>query len=225
MLEKSECNLKAKFSRLILHAIKKIKKKHIEWEDFATFMETHFTPTNCIPDSVDYHYVFRTISREKKWTHLSYYPLFAVLEVFVDEETEESRSEYEYAVTAYLAATKLPDWIRKNELCMKHAGPPLPSPNFDELSFKLDLKITEKSLKYVHDLWQKISKQFCLPPLNAVLHDIEIGCIRVAWHTPTNRGIKELIKEHIPSSEPFLKENNIILITFNEERLFPQVIN
>ena len=227
LLERNESVLKRKFSSLLCHSIAEIeKKKSINFKKFVSYVKSYFMlndPANL--DKSDFHTVFDTISGEKHWHYLKYDPLLEILEEFVDEETEEQREEYQRAVTVYHTITKLPHWINRNEVCKETSSPSL-SPNCDKLSIKLDsCNIDEKTLEFVRNLWKSISKNFRLPKLNAVLHNVEHGCVCITWEIKSHTKTRELIIENLPSSKQFLEESNIVRIIFNDEciYMYPEV--
>ena len=148
--------------------------------------------------------------------------LFELLTTLVDNEREQRCSAYDTEITYYRASKRIIDEMENQISSENSQHPKQPHSECDKLSITRRLCNTlEESLDYIHGLWNKISEQFHLPQRHVVLHDIE--CIWVTWHIPAKEGIRELIANYIPSSELFLKENNITSITFNDECLFCQV--
>ena len=223
-MEKNDSILNNKFSSLIRFSIEEIEKRGINIKGCVSYVISHFPLSDPVNfDKSDFHTVFDTISGEKHWHYLKYDPLLALLEEFVDEETEVKREEYERAVTGYYTMTMIRDWMKRNEVC-KGVSLPLPTPNCDKLSIKLHpCNVDEETLEYIRKLWKSISKQFRLPQLNAVLHDIEHGCVCITWEIKSHTKTRELIIEGLPSSKQFLKESSIIRIVFNDECIYSEV--
>ena len=182
--------------------------------------QTHLFPGICGHWTQDL--ISNSITKEKGLDISPCGLLFELLATLVDNEREQRCSAYDTEITYYRARKRIIDEM-KNQISSENNQPPKqPHSECDKLSItRKPLNIMEESLDYIHGLWNKISEQFHLPQRHVVLHDIE--CIWVTWHIPAKEGTKKLIAEYIPSSELFLKENNITSIIFNDECLFCQV--
>lgn len=81
--------------------------------------------------------------------------------------------------------------------------------------------VTEKSLAYVHDVWNSLSRHFSVPSVKAVLEhmpsiDVEADCISATLSSKTNRGLKKIMKGNVQYMEKFMQENDIIEMIFDD---------
>lgn len=210
-----ESTLQERFGhQVIIHVTKEAKKKDTE-ED----IQAQVFLNNC--SHWTQNLIFAATSQHKELECLNYGVWFELLEKF-NNERKQRCNIYEAEVSTHRTRKKLYD-LRKQ--LSSHDSQPLPLPPLkcDKLSITWKpFNVNEKSLDCIHGLWNEISKQFHLHSL-LVLHDIELERLCVTWHILADEGIKELIAEHIPSSESFLRENNITSIICSDECLYCQV--
>ena len=166
--------------------------------------------------------IFWILLDEEIFSFDNYGLLLRIFEKYVEEETRVERKAYEAAVMDYRLTKRLTDWIKTRELYKKDSGIFLQLQTVSHCTEEFKAKLhpfifTNETLKYIDDLWKSITKNLCLPPLNAVLCDIERGCICVTWVIRANISTRKLIVEHLPTNQQFLKENNIVQIVLSNE--------
>ena len=219
LLDRNEAHIQRMFGSLIRFSIKKIKEKNINLEEVRSYVANVFLIGDLLPQPTSIDKMFEVITKEKKWSYLNYSPLCELLEEFVNDETREKREQYKSAVIGYRSTIRLTDWMRRNELC-KESTSQLPPPDCKELRFKLHpFNITQTTLQYIYELWDSIKEQFCLN-VDAVLYDVERGCVEVTWHVLATENLRDLFQRRLPLSLVFLKRNKIIQIHFDDDCIY-----
>ena len=95
--------------------------------------------------------------------------------------------------------------------------------DYDKLSVKLGQHdVTERSLQYVHDLWKYIAQHLLeLPNLDAVLYDIQDGCILVTWLIPAALNAATRISSRILRCQDFVAKSEIVEMMISEKQQVP----
>ena len=168
--------------------------------------------------------MFDAITEQKRWNYLNHYSLEDVLDHF--KVAAEKLQEYNQSLSQFNVMIKIKDWIEKNNLDKKHShDSPDPQPSYDCSKLSLKLKphtVTEKSLQYVQDLWKDIAKRLLqLPNLDAVLSDIQKGCVFITWLIPSSFDVSTRIKNRVLICKDFFSKWEIVFVMVNEECIYP----
>ena len=75
---------------------------------------------------------------------------------------------------------------------------------------KLDRRISDVSLDYVHNLWRSFAEEYDLPSATAIIEDITLGSLRITWLL-----LPFIISKITPRSK-FFKRNNITQILIDD---------
>ena len=222
--ESSESKLKGKFSALITFTIRFLEKKEEKcFEDFKSYVITFFELDSAVLIATSYRQVFNLISHEKKWDCVNFSPLLEVLGHFIGEESEAICCDYQEAVKAYYATRKLTETISRTDLTkMSHENEPLDL-TVHEIEMKLHPhKVSERSLSYIHSVWDSMSSFFSIPSVKTVVNcmpssDAEADCLCA---TLTRKTSEPLMGQGKKSWKKFMKENDITEISFDSGHVF-----
>ena len=176
--------------------------------------------------------MIETMMEGKYWSYYNYHALEGIIKHFAKDDNEliGRMEDYKTRLTAFKATTKIVDYIEdctKDELLADDvvgAKMKYDKEFYQKLSFKLKeskysiLKINEKCLSYIDDLWNDISNQFYLPPLPILLAKICGGCIEITWLVPTF--IACIINNASQESIAFYQQKNIVRVMINDEVLY-----
>lgn len=224
-MEETEWALKIKFAALLQHACTKLESKVSE-EDFRSFMIYLFKAAHYILPSLNFRDTFYALYNNEVWNFRSCNSLKHVLKHYgvEDDETKEKLSRYEEALTSYNVTTRIKDWIEKHNLDKKHAKQPQPLPDYayTKICIKLKSHEAKKTLQDIRILWEEVAETvFKMPNLDAVLYDIQEGCISVTWLVPR---IVKWTTTNIINEMDFFGAQNILLLMLNDECIYPEQV-
>ena len=222
-LEKSsESQLKGEFSALITFAIRVLERKGDgQFKEFKSYIITYFSLDSTILRATGYREVFDQISQEDKWNYLDFEPLFVILGHFIGKESEEMCSDYRDAIKAYYATKKLTKIMSETELTKRcHEDEPL-EVTVHEIQMKLHPhKVTERSLSYIHSVWDSVSCFFSLPSLTRVVMlslDTEADYLCATLPPKTSN---PLLGQGEQSWKEFMRKNNIMEMSLDNGHVY-----
>ena len=221
--QSSECKLKGKFSHLINFAIGIFEKRGERYfKDFKTYIITFFSLDSNILVANSYRQVFDQVGSENKWDYL---PLLEILEHFIGQETEDRRTDYQHAVTAYHATEKLTETMsRSNQTRMHHETAEV-DVTAHEIQMKLHPhKVSERSLSYIRAVWDSMSHFLSIPSVKTVIDrmhmpplDTEADYLCAKLPSETSESLMEQGEQ---SWKNFMKTNNIMKISLCDGRVY-----
>ena len=198
-------------------------------EQFKHFLGMHYKE---IPDLnlEDIEDVFQLFINNGYWDYLNFDFLSEAISTFTDATLKRAESEYQDRVSAYMATVKIAEFIsqEKDKLNQHQANKQTPSTARkrsesqyrERLSMKINVNVGSKTLKYVEDLWKKLS-YLNLPKIGVVLDCIVDKCIWVMWiiFIPS---ICDKIQRKARASDAveFFKKNEIVQVFLNTECLY-----
>ena len=145
--------------------------------------------------------IFRALGKYGLWDYINYYLLQSIIEEFAgdDDELNGMMEQYQQDLTGYVLTLQIQTYLdtthyvqpifttRDSESVAGGTVQPQQKDElFNKLSVKTDANVTDHSLSYVINLWQSLAKQFALPQLAMILHNIAEGCIGITWLIPAN---------------------------------------
>ena len=222
LVYENEANLKDKFGALLLHARKQLENR-VSANDFGTYASA-LVPDIILKNPKNVCEIFDAITSRGVWNYKMYSSLVRTMRQF--EIADEKLQEYNQLLSHYYITTKIQSLIEKKKLDQKNPPElpdPLPTNDFHKLSVKLKPhNVTEKSLQYLQDLWKEIADRcFQLPNLDAVLYDIQEGCVLVTWLIPNTIDAASKIRSTVHICEDFFTKKEIVELMVNEECIYP----
>ena len=181
-----------------------------------------------LPDTTDLDELFTTISLEKLWDYQHHSPLESVATHFLhgDQEIEKSIKEYKARLSGFYVMTKLVDFMEYKNLSVDdfddepddQPPPVLTSKQCRRLKvvLKLDRKISELSLEYVHKLWCSFAEEYDIPSLTAVLERVAPGSLEITWIIPLH-----LSDKIVPRSK-FFRRHGIVRVSLDDVILYDE---
>ena len=227
---KNRRRIDAMFASLLTNVCKKLSKKSLDIEDLRTFLTAYFYTSECIPRSSNINEMFEAVTRHKLWDYWNYHPLEEIVQEFAadDQEIKSWIETYKQDLKSYKVTTKLIDHIADSDSSYESPSEEkqLEQPaKYDQryyrtLSFKLKTKVTDHTLKYIDDLWGKISDLYDLPPRVVILDSIHKGCVSIVWLIPSHLAPK--ILSAAPHSGDFYRRHEITRVEIDGKCLYQE---
>ncbi len=226
-----ESSIKSHFASLIVRVAEKL---NIKLENLRLFLISHLGCDGSILSGISsVRGIIETVTEKKLWDYYNYHALEGIIKHFAKDDTDliEKMEDYKTRLTAFKATTKIADYIEnctENELMADNVDG-ISKMKYDKefyraLSYKLResnnsiLKINEKCLSHIDDLWNDISAQFYLPPLPTLLEKIRGGSIEVTWLVATS--IACIINAASQESIAFYQQKDIVRVMINDKVLY-----
>ena len=216
MIRKNEDKLKKKFSDLLIKVEKALQAKnniHDVRRFLTTFFKCDFSRTS------DLEEMFSTVTLKELWDYQNHSPVEELADHFLqgDQEVVSLIRDYKARLTAFCVTTKLIDYVEYKNITAEDSSDEESDwscpPKFDKSQFrkikvvlKLDRKVSELSLNYVHQLWRSFAEEYDIPSLTAVLDRVFSGSLIITWKVPSH-----LAEQVVPRSK-FFRKNNIVLV-------------
>ena len=130
------------------------------------------------------------------WDYLNYQPLERVAKMYGGKEPDlmAKLEAYIQHLVGYKMVVKMTDYFADVSITRGSATedddtsspPPVrKDPDFRrKLEVKLNVPIKARSLKYIDEIWNSLSRVFRLPPSSAILDKIIEGSLHITWLIP-----------------------------------------
>ena len=232
MVRSNEEKIKALFTALVL-SVQAAVAARSDVKDVRHYLITFFE--HDFPETTEVRKLFAAVSLEKLWDYQHHSPLESVATHFLpgDQEIEKSIKEYKARLSGFYVMTKLVDFMECKNLSVDdfddelddQPPPVLTSKQRRRLTvvLKLDRKISELSLEYVHKLWCSFAEEYNIPSLTAVLERVASGSLEITWIIPLH-----LSDKIVPRSK-FFRRHGIVqvflddVIIYDEEKMVSPV--
>ena len=222
--------MEAKFAMLLMNTCRKLKEKPINVEDFVMFLTSYMYFTmECISKSSSLHEIFETITRHKLCDYWNYCALEEIVKGFAANDPEMTSwiDTYKQDLKSYKVTTKLIDHIAASDDCIASVSPSekeqparYDQQYYQQLSLKLKMKFTDRTLVYIDDLWSEYAELYGLPPYVALLDCIHRGCVSIVWVIPSH--LAPQIRSTTPLSADFYRKHEITRVELGEECIYQE---
>ena len=178
--------------------------------------------------------IFRALGKHGLWDYINYYLLQSIIEEFAgdDDELNGMMGQYQEDLTGYVLTLQIQTYLDTTHYVQpifttrdgEHLNGETVLPQqkqelFNKLSVKTNANVTDHSLSYVTNLWQSLAKQFALPQLTMILHNIAEGCIGITWLIPANL-VKHVTRMARETANMFAEEN-VLRVMLEEQCIYP----
>ncbi len=231
--------IKGHFAELTVRVIERLKTINIDVDNFRVYLTSRFGCGDFISSISSVSEMIDAVTRMQYWDYYNYHALEGIIKYFGKDDSEMIgwMEEYKSRLTAFKATTKIADYIdikdsTYDEL-IDHADIPFEDykKSYDKkfyrrLSFKLRksknniIRVDERCLSYIDELWTSLSDHFLLPPLPIFLEKIREGCIEVTWIVPVAIACTISLKATSQGSIEFYRQKNIVQITMDDTTVF-----
>ena len=219
--------IKFKYASLLSLALSVLQKKNIDMSIFRVFLAALYLPEGDSNDAREINpnrfivevlgtahslsEIFELLMIQGLLSYKNFYVLRSIINHYASDDTEmkEKLSEYEQALAGYILVTKMQDYLDA-ELQQGEQSKPDPK-LFDELSVKVKANVTEKTLKYVNELWDSLAYQVKLPVTALPFHRVAKGCVEITWLLPFH--LTHFATRQLQESIDYFRKENIIRMT------------
>lgn len=230
--------IQGKFASLLLAVQRALKTNEVLVDDVYQFMN-QFLLNRCKIEldascCTEFSVMFKCLTKLKVWT----YDYHFVLEVLTNEFLSESQTvkdqikRYKSALSGFFVATKLIEYITQNPFSDEELEnqQDVPLPNLTDKQYKnlkviLNLSprtISEQSLNYVRDLWEKFMEEFDLPQVATVIKKIVPGSLEITWIIWSRMAELILQKSRTPRAIKFFRKHDITLVDIDGFAVFDE---
>ena len=211
-----------------------LEERNIEFNKFRYFGNMFFPPELVEGASNARNYLEKA-RISKMLNPWNYFPLKDIMLLVLKGEdhqrVEAAFDDYHDHLNNYLSVTSILNFLhdkRIEELLVYPTGCKRRFHgnvhDLDHLSFKLrNVTITEKSLKYIQDLWKSLSGYLRLNQSTVLLQSIRERCIEINWLVSSEVSVK--MCEIGPLSKEFFTQHHITWVLINEECIYDEEIH
>lgn len=229
--------IQAKFASLLLDVEAALETNKVMITQVRQFLIHKSQGDLDISTSSEFSVMFADLTKQKVWTYQHSSPLEMLTDKFLqnDQVLQDKIKQYKGDLSGFLLATKLIEYVTLNPLSDEEMEeeedfplPKLTKKQYRSLKVVLNLdtrKISELSLNYVRELWEKFAEEFDLPLLTTIIKKIVPGSLEITWLVLQH--IVEIIelKSKTPKAVKFFHNHNIVLLqvdgvtVYNEQLL------
>ena len=147
----------------------------------------------------------------------NYHLLRSIIDNYASEISAQL-DEYEDELGGYVLVTNLQDYLDA-ELEQTEQAKPDPK-LFDELSVKVKVNVTEKTMQYVSELWTSLGRRIGLPLSALPLHRVAKGCIEIVWLLPSH--LTHFATLQVQENTNYFREENVLRVTIAGRCIYDQ---
>ena len=219
MFNSSLEDIQSRFATLLISVRTALEANHYPTSDIRAILVGMFTESDKYIPKTNLEEIFDAATCHRLWDYLHHSPVENLLHRCLPDHISLIR-EYKEQLSGYCTTTKLIDYIKYTNINPQQGHNKLPLGSYtreqcQKLTVTLGLvrNITELSLKYIQDLWERFAEEFNIPFLTAVLDSILSGSLIITWLVPHD--VAERIVDSAHKSTSFFKEHCIISVTIN----------
>ena len=160
--------------------------------------------------------VFQSLLTQGLLSFKNLHILRSIINEYASDEVEVKNklSEYEEALTGYVLVTKMKDYLDAEE-------PAQSSDLLNELSIKVKANITEKTMKYVNELWDSLAYQIKLPGTALLFHKVAVGCVEITWLVPFH--LTHFATRQLQESSDYFQKEDILQVTIAGQCVYEEL--
>ena len=189
--------IKGKFASLLALAHRVLGGKNIDTSNLQLFLAARYLPEEESNDTVEINPmqfisevldtaqslkdIFQSLLIQGLLSYKNFHILRSIINEYASDEIEVKNKlgEYEEALAGYVLVTKMKDYLDAESYQSKE---PEHNPELlNKLSFKVKANVTDKTMKYVNELWDSLAYQIKLPVTALLFHKVAEGCVEITW--------------------------------------------
>ena len=209
--------IKLKFSSLVSKTSDQLQEKKTDISKLQRSIITSFSITHegIIAEfkaAGDVASLFDLLTRHGLLSYKNYHFLTAIINEFIPD-LKADMAGYKNDYVGYQVTTNLERHLAADTNLVN------PNPElFSSLKITVPLKLSERSLKYIEELWESLLEMFKLPPYQLLQKIILGGSISIIWCFPQCETPR--IIEVVKSSSQFFSDHSIEEVSVNNEVLY-----
>ena len=130
--------------------------------------------------------------------------------------------DYKRDLTGFLLTTEIHHYLEADRLPSPTGSEvdnlPSAEPNYEvysQLKVKIKANITDRTMKYVQDVWNSLASHLSIPLPALLLHRVAAGCISITWLVPANRAIH--IVKSMQESQTYFAKHDFLRVTLDDD--------
>ena len=204
----------------------KLREKPVS-PDGLRFLINTFYEKEYISASSNIDEIFNEGTRYKLWDYWNYEAIVIVVRVFAADDLKLKllMETYRKDLESFKVASKLIDYIAALSLTQEEGEDVKIAARHDrryykKLEMKLNMRITNHSLKYIDELWNEFANLYSLPEHGVLLDRIHKGCVSIVWLIPSR--LVSHILDAAPLSYVFYHKHNITRMELDGRCIYPE---
>ena len=224
LTQKNLMKIKFKFGRLVALTSKKLQEGEMDIKEICQIITASLCDDSKsfsaeLGIATNFTDLFVTITALGVWSYNNYNLLECIINEYIPDICA-AMTDYQKDYRGYRLTTKIEDHI-KAVATLSDSDTPHPDSNwFSCLETRIHVKLSERTLKYIDELWKSLSVLFDLPPYQLLLDKVMKESITITWYFPRYR-TKRII-EIVKSSSQFLSEHDMVEVSINGEITYPK---
>ena len=212
-------DIKSRFAVLLTCVKSALEANHVSTNDVHTVIVGMFPGSDRYIPNTNLDEIFRAATHHELWNYWHHSPVEKLLSRFLGPDHLSLMREYKEHLSGFYATAKLIYYMKymnvdrqgSNEL---HVGN-YTREQCQRLMVKLETErnITNISLQYVQDLWERFAEEFHIPYLTAVVDSVVIGSLVITWLVTRNVAEKIVATAH--KSASFFRKHDIVSATIS----------
>ena len=216
--------IKDEFASLLALTHKVLQGKNIDTSNLRLFLAARYLPEEDSNDAKEINpnkfitevlgtakslgEIFELLMTQGLLNYKNFYVLRSIINHYASNNTKMKKklSEYEETLAGYVLVTKMQEYLDA-ELQQEEPDPKL----LDKLSVKVKASVTKKTLKYVNELWDSLSRHVKLPVTALLFHRVAKGCVEITWLLPLH--LSHFTTKQLQESTDYFRKENIIRVT------------
>ena len=229
--------IKFEYATLLSLALSVLQRKNIDMPIFRVFLIALYLPEEDSNDAREINpsrfiaevlgtahglsEIFGLLMIQGLLSYKNFYVLRSIINHYASDDTEIKKqlSEYEEALAGYILVTKMKDYLDAD---LQQGEQSKPDPKLlDELSVKVKANVTEKTMKYVSELWDSLAYRVKLPVTALPFQKVAKGCVEITWLLPFH--LTHFTTRRLQESTDYFQEQNIIRVTIADKCVYEEL--
>lgn len=210
-------DIKSRFAYLLTCVKSALEANHVSTNDVHSVLVGMFPGSDKYIPNTNLDEIFRAATRHEHWNYWHHSPVEKLLSRFLGADHLSLMREYKEHLSGFYTTAKLINYMKYMNID-RHGSNEFHVNTYtreqcQKLMIKLEIErnITNISLKYIQDLWERFAEEFRIPYLTAVVDSVVIGSLIITWLVP--RDVAEKIATAAHKFTSFFRKHNIISAT------------
>ena len=214
--------IRYKYASLLRLALCVLQGKNIDMSIFRVFLAALYSPeeesravdssrfiSEVLGRAQNLGEIFQSLLLQGLMNYKNFYVLRSIINEYARGEMKEKLDEYEEALAGFALVTKIQDYLNAE---LKESEQSKPDPKLlDELSVKVKANVTDRTMKYISELWDSLAYRIKVPVTALPFHRVAKGCVEITWLLPFH--LTHFATRRLQGSTEFFREENIIRVT------------
>ena len=214
--------IRYKYASLLRLALCVLQGKNIDMSIFRVFLTALYSPkedsravdssrfiSEVLGRAQSLSEIFQSLLTQGLMDYKNFYVLRSIINEYASSEMKEKLDEYEEVLAGFALVTKIQDYLNAE---LKESEQSKPDPKLlDELSVKVKANVTDRTMKYISELWDSLAYRIKVPVTALPFHKVAKGCVEITWLVPFH--LTHFTTRQLQENTDYFQEENIIRVT------------